>query len=225
MAGGLFTSAHVWKETGRTEGTMTEPIIQILILAVVAIFVLSRLYTALGKDEHRPDDISGPASRPADEPSTQADFATSAQPPVQEKIFTGPAAAGLTAIYEADHSFNMREFLLGARSAYEMIVAAFARGDREALKPLLDDDVYEAWDAAITKREAEESAAYELLRLKKVEIDDAELDGDTARIMVRYDAELGDGTRTRRARELWVFKRSVSSSDPNWILDDVEAAS
>ena len=111
----------------------------------------------------------------------------------------------------------------GAKAAYQMIVAAFARGDRDTLRPLLDDDVYEAWDAAISARVPDEKT-FELLRIKRAEIDSAELDGRMARIMIRYEADLGDGETTRTAREVWTFMRDVTAADPNWILDDVEAA-
>jgi len=139
--------------------------------------------------------------------------------------FTGPAAAGLEAIYSADNSFDPDEFARGAREAYKIIIAAFADGDRKALKPLLDDDVYEAWDEAITARESSGVDPFNLLRISKLDIDDAEMDGDTARVMIRYEAELGDGESVRTARDIWTFKRKVTSSDPNWLLDDVETAS
>lgn len=205
---------------------MTNPLLEVLIIAAISIFVLSRLYVALGKDD------GPPAGRPrVKTPQAAPQPADNVTPLHPEKsspdpIFTGPAAAGLEAIYRADNSFNTRDFLLGARSAYEMIVGAFARGDRDALKPLLDTDVYEAWDGAIAAREESGEAPFELLRIKKAEIDEADLDGSgTARIMVRYDAELGDGETTRKAREIWTFMRDTASNDPNWILDDVEQAS
>jgi len=179
---------------------MTNPLLEVIIIAAISIFVLSRLYVALGKDDGPPN---GRSRIKTPQPSPQSvDNVTPLNPEKasSEPIFTGPAAAGLEAIYRADNSFNTRDFLLGARSAYEMIVAAFARGDRNALEPLLDTDVYEAWDAAISAREAGGESPFELLRVKKVEIDEADLDGTgMARVMVRYDA--------------------------NWILDDVEQAS
>ncbi|MEN0079456.1 MAG: Tim44/TimA family putative adaptor protein, partial [Pseudomonadota bacterium] len=139
--------------------------------------------------------------------------------------FTGPAAGGLEEVYRADRSFNPRAFLQGARSAYEMIVGAFADGDRQALRPLLDDDVYEAWDAAITERETTGADPWRLLRIKITEIEAAEVEEGMARVMVRYEAELGDGEKTRLAKEIWTFKRETASSDPNWLLDDVEVSS
>jgi predicted lipid-binding transport protein (Tim44 family) len=189
---------------------MSNPVIEVLILAAVALFVLWRLYVALGRggDER-------PMQRPAPAPE-QRGGAPEAQAPVPRRteperpIFTGPAAGGLEEIYNADSSFSAEEFLRGAKAAYTMIVGAYARGDRAALRPLLDDDVYEAWDAAIKARETSNDRAFELLRIN--------------RVSVRYEADLGDGEVTRTAKEIWTFKRAVASSDPNWLLDDVDVA-
>lgn len=139
--------------------------------------------------------------------------------------FIGPAAEGLEDIYNGDNSFDPEQFKNGAREAYKIIITAFAAGDRRALKPLLDDDVYEAWDNAITERESNGVDPYNLLRIRKLTIDNAELDGKIARVMIRYEAELGDGENTRTARDIWTFKRDITRSDPNWLLDDVETAS
>lgn len=203
---------------------MFDPVVQVVILAAVALFVLFRLYTVLGRGDDdtsmrrtEPSAKSGePSARKQDRPLTQSDAET--------PIFTGPAAAGMEDIYNADRSFSEASFMRGARAAYAMIVSAFAAGDRATLRPLLDDDVYEAWDQAIAEREAANAPAFDLLRIKKAEIESAELDGKMARVWVRYEAELGDGETTRTARELWAFMRDVTGNDPNWILDDVEEA-
>lgn len=201
---------------------------EVLILAAITIFVLFRLYIALGRDDGPPDGRTRPepgsVPQPAAEP-VQTPSLVLAPEPEEEPHFTGPAAGGLEEIYHADKSFSPRQFLQGARGAYELIVEAFADGNRGELRPLLDDDVYEAWDAAITKREADGTAPWRLLRIKRTDIESAELDGEIARIIVRYEAELGDGERVKTAREMWTFMRNVTSSDPNWLLDDVEIAS
>lgn len=196
---------------------------EVILIAAVALFILSRLYVALGQDNGPPDGrtrtkapIGGSQPAPVSPPNNVHKL---------RPVFHGPGAEGLEAIYEADNSFDPDQFKSGARSAYEIIIQAFADGDRDALKPLLDDDVYEAWDNAITERESSGAEAYRLLRVRKLEIDDAELDGNTARVMIRYEAELGDGENTRTARDIWTFKRNVKQSDPNWLLDDVETAS
>ncbi|MFN4225183.1 MAG: Tim44/TimA family putative adaptor protein [Hyphomonas sp.] len=204
---------------------MSNPVIEVLILAAVALFVLWRLYVALGRGG---DDR--PMQRPAPAPEQRGNAPEAAAPAprrseAERPVFTGPAAGGLEDIYNADRSFTAEDFLRGAKAAYQMIVAAYARGDRSALRPLLDDDVYEAWDKAISERDASGGRAFELLRIKRAEIERAELDAlGIARISVRYEADLGDGETTRTAREIWTFKREVASTDPNWLLDDVDVA-
>ncbi|MEP0316247.1 MAG: Tim44/TimA family putative adaptor protein [Hyphomonas sp.] len=203
---------------------MFDPVIQVVILAAIALFVLFRLYTVLGRGEdNSPVQRTEPQPKPrpvdtgaSDLPLPNADN--------DRPIFTGPAAGGLEDIYNADNSFNEPSFMRGAKAAYTMIVTAFAAGDRATLRPLLDDDVYEAWDQAITDRETNGTPAFDLLRIRRAEIESAEMDGNMARIWVRYEAELGDGETTRTARELWAYMHDVTANDPNWILDDVEEA-
>mgnify|MGYP003671610803 CR=1 FL=1 len=192
---------------------MFDPVIEVLVLAAVALIVLSRLYMALGRGGNdRPVQRPSASSTPAE--SKVADLAERRERRVSDErpIFTGPAAGGLEDIYNVDNSFTVSGFMQGAKMAYTMIVAAFAKGDRAALRPLLDDDVYEAWDAAITARQTNGEKTFE----------SAELDGDIARVVVRYEAELGDGEITRTAKEHWTFMRNVRAADPNWILDDVD---
>lgn len=194
---------------------------EVLILAAIALFVLSRLYVALGRDDGPPDGRSRGAPL-ATEPSAVPNEERAAE---DRPIFSSGGIPGLEDIHEVDPSFEPRGFLTGARSAYEMIVEAFADGDRKTLQPLLDDDVYAAWNQAITDREESGEEPMRLLRLKKAEIESGELSGRTARVSVRYESDLGDGERTRTAKEIWIFKRDVDSADPNWLLDDVEPAS
>lgn len=203
---------------------MSNPVIEVLILAAVALFVLWRLYVALGRGgDERPMQRPAPApEQRGGTPEAQAHAPRRTEP--ERPVFTGPAAGGLEEIYNADSSFSAEEFLRGAKAAYTMIVGAYSRGDRAALRPLLDDDVYEAWDAAIKARETSSDRAFELLRIKRAEIDRADLDAGIARVSVRYEADLGDGEVTRTAKEIWTFKREVGSHDPNWLLDDVDVA-
>lgn len=198
--------------------------IEFLLLAGIALFIGWRLFVTLGQDEGPPEGRNrapnpGPTPTPAERAPMGADV-------VQIRPnFTGPAAAGMEAIYDADSSFEPVGFMQGARGAYEMIVSAFGRGDRDALKPLLDTDVYEAWDAAIAERESTGAEGLQLLRIRNAEITDASLDTDgMARVTVHYESELGDGETTTKASELWTFMRQTSSSDPNWLLDDVDTA-
>lgn len=203
---------------------MSASMIEFLLLAAIALFIGWRLYVTLGQDDGPPEGRDRKPLRPVPETTAQAEKTASEVTPFPP-TFTGPAAAGLEAIYEADNGFEPREFLKGARSAYEIIVGAYARGDRKALKPMLDTDVYEAWDAAIAEREKNNTPGMTLLRIKSAEITEADLDAQKmARVAVRFDSELGDGENTAKAQEVWTFMRKVTSSDPNWLLDDVDTA-
>ncbi|MBL8530949.1 MAG: Tim44 domain-containing protein [Hyphomonadaceae bacterium] len=200
---------------------MDQSQIEIAVLAFIAAFVLFRLYTTLGKRtgserpaEPRPAPVQGDLQRAPANPERPA-----APQPV------GPAGDGLMAIVRADPSFDPEYFLTGARAAYEMIVNAFAKGDREALRGLLTPKVFASYDAAITQRETAGGEGPELVRLRNAEIADAALTGDVAHIAVRFEAELAEGAHgVRDAREKWTFERDIRSPDPNWLLARVTAA-
>lgn len=198
---------------------MDQSLIEILVLAFIAGFVLFRLYTTLGRRTG--------SERPAQPAPAQGELPREPLSPVQPlpSVPSGPAGEGLMAIVRADPSFDVEHFGQGARAAYEMIVHAFAKGDREALRGLLTPRVYESYAAAIAKREEGGGAGPELVRLRSAEIVDADLNGDTARVSVKFEAELAEGAHgVRDARERWTFERNVRSSDPNWLLSRVQAA-
>jgi predicted lipid-binding transport protein (Tim44 family) len=141
-------------------------------------------------------------------------------------------AAGLTAIAEADPTFGPKSFLEGAKAAYEMIVTAFAQGDRKTLRNLLDKDVYEGFERAITEREAaEHTVEFTFVGLPNIEISGAELDKRNALMTIRFHAEVVSATRdkdgnliegnadqVRTIADEWTFARSTKSRDPNWKL-------
>jgi predicted lipid-binding transport protein (Tim44 family) len=189
------------------------------ILAFIAGFVLFRLYTTLGRRPERPAE---PRPQPAQGSLPREEPGPIVTAPVYQ---SGPAGEGLMAIVRADPSFDVDHFVTGARGAYELIIGAYAKGDREALRGLLTQRVYESYDAAITAREAKGEPGPELVRLKTAEIADARLNGDVAQVSVRFEAELADGAvGVRDARERWTFERDVRSADPNWRLARVAAA-
>jgi predicted lipid-binding transport protein (Tim44 family) len=137
----------------------------------------------------------------------------------------GPARDGVAAIVRADPGFDIAHFMSGARAAYELIVGAFAKGDKEALKSLLTPKVFDAYAAAIAKRQASGEPGPELVRLKSADLADASLQDGAARLTVKFEAELADGPHgIRDAHENWTFERPVRSSDPNWRLARVTAA-
>lgn len=200
---------------------MDRSLVEIFVLALIAGFVLFRLYTTLGRrtgaerpTEPRPAPAQG--QLPREQPG---------QAPLSQPAPTGLAGEGLGAIMRVDPSFDVEHFVVGARGAYELILNAFARGDREALKDLLTPRVFDSYVSAIDAREQSGAPGPELVRLKGAEIVDADLVGDTARVSVRFEAELAEGAHgVRDARERWTFERDVRAADPNWRLARVAAA-
>lgn len=147
-------------------------------------------------------------------------------------------AKGLSAIYEKDPSFDPRGFLEGARMAYEMIVSAFAEGDRQTLENLLSKDVYEGFVSAIEERESRsETMTTDFVGIDKAEITEAMLRGGTAHVTVRFVSQLvtvtrdandnvveGDPQHVSEVTDIWTFARDVGARDPNWKLVATEAA-
>jgi predicted lipid-binding transport protein (Tim44 family) len=148
-----------------------------------------------------------------------------------------PIANGLDAIVASDPEFEPQHFIAGARAAYEMVVTAYAEGDRRTLKNLLSKDVYEGFDAAITEREKrEEKAESRFVSIDVAEIVGAEMRGKSAQVTVRFVSKLISATRDKNGAvidgnpekvtevtDVWTFARDISSRDPNWKLIATEA--
>lgn len=149
-----------------------------------------------------------------------------------------PARAGLEAIIGADSSFDPGHFLGGAKAAYEMIVNAFAAGDRKTLKDLLAEDVYEGFARAISEREARgEKVETQFVSIDKAEISDALLRARSAQVTVRFASKLISATRNAAGEvidgsaekvidvtDIWTFARDTGARDPNWRLIATESA-
>ena len=142
------------------------------------------------------------------------------------------AVTGLDQIAAADPSFTGRGFLDGARAAYEMIVSAFSKGDREALKPLLAADVFESFSAAISERESRgETIEHTFVALDKAQVEHAQLRTQAAQIAVVFESQQINAIRNREGAlveagadtvghvvDHWTFAREVGARDPNWRL-------
>jgi predicted lipid-binding transport protein (Tim44 family) len=199
--------------------------LELVIFAALAAVVLFQLYTVLGRRVGRqPEDAAEvEARRPAAE--LEARRAEDNHPP--------EAASGIAALRARDPGFDPSEFLMGARSAYEMTVLAFSQGDRATLQNLLTPQVYNTFDGALRQREEEgRSETTEFLHAPRADLEDVSLVGDTARVQVRFLAEFrtrskgpeGEAVDDRRTAEIWTFERNVTSRDPNWALAQVEPA-
>ena len=146
-------------------------------------------------------------------------------------------AAGLDAIAAADPNFDAKHFLTGARAAYEMIVTAFAEGDRRTLKNLLSREVYDGFEHAITDRETRGTKVESrFVSIDSADITAAELRGRTAQVTVRFVSKLvsvtrdkdgnvidGNADKVTDVTDVWTFARDLSSRDPNWKLVATEA--
>jgi predicted lipid-binding transport protein (Tim44 family) len=146
-------------------------------------------------------------------------------------------AAGLDAIVGAEKSFDPRHFLTGARAAYEMIVVAFAQGDRRTLREWLSKDVYDSFDAVIRDRESRgETTETRFVSIDTTEIAGAELRARTAQLTTRFVSQLVSVTRDKSGNvtdgnadkvtdvtDVWTFARDITSRDPNWKLVATEA--
>ena len=144
----------------------------------------------------------------------------------------GGLRASLEQIRRADHEFSPRRFITGAQAAFEMVVAAFADSDTATLRPLLGDDVYDEFAAAIRDRLAEGHAQETtIVALDAAEIISAEMRASTARVTMKFVSQQinvvrdkdgeevgGDPSLTERVTDIWTFARNTRSSDPNWAL-------
>jgi predicted lipid-binding transport protein (Tim44 family) len=143
-----------------------------------------------------------------------------------------PLAAGLDAILGADQTFDAKHFLTGARAAYEMIVNAYAEGDRRTLKNLLSRDVHDNFEAAIDEREKRgETVDSRFVAIDSAEITGAELRGKAMQLTVRFVSQLvsvtrdksgdvidGNAEKVTDVTDVWTFARDTTSRDPNWKL-------
>ncbi|MCV0424716.1 MAG: Tim44/TimA family putative adaptor protein [Roseibium sp.] len=230
-----------------------------LLLMGLAVFILFRLRSVLGKrtgNERPPFDPYSKPEQPKDQANGQDNVIplpnqTTQQPETLEEPTQGgdvvidkvaPEGSALNSalkqILSVDRSFEPEPFLQGARAAYEMIVMAFADGDKKALKNLLSRDVYEGFVAAIDDREKRgESIESTFVGIDKAEIVEAALKGSTAQVTVKIHSQLisatrdkagevvdGDPAKVTEVVDIWTFARDTSSRDPNWKLVATESA-
>ncbi len=198
---------------------------ELAILAAVLVVVLFQLYAVLGRRVGRQaEDMAQAQTSPA-----AREGAPAAVPGVAEAA----AISGLAALRARDPSFDVGRFMQGARQAFQMIVKAFAAGDRATLKPLLDSDLMTTFEAEMAKRETEgRSEQVEFLHEPRADLESLGVIGDLAKASVRFLAEFrsrskgpeGEAVDDRRTAEVWTFQRSLTSRDPNWTLIHVDPA-
>ncbi|MDP6708659.1 MAG: Tim44/TimA family putative adaptor protein [Alphaproteobacteria bacterium] len=221
--------------------------LDILLVAMVAGFIFLRLRSVLGRrtghEQQPPPDPyrlreGGEEAESAEDNVVNLPEREGARPEGQQReaeaalwAEDSPIGAGLTQIKIVDHSFEPGAFVQGARAAYEMIVAAFAEGNREQLQRLLNDEVYDNFEGAIESREsAQQTLETTITAIKSADIVDARLNGKIAEVTVKFISDMISVTRTkageavggapqeREVTDIWTFARDTGMRDPNWEL-------
>jgi len=206
-----------------------------MIFALLAL----RLFSVLGRRTGHEQQLPAPADdRPVAaraQASAQGDGGAQGQR-AAETIVAVPAQSGMRALIAADRSFDVGQFIGGARAAYGLILEAFWKGDRETLARYCDSDVKEAFGAAIAEREAAGlTLDNKLVRIEEANIISASVDQGYALVAVRFEADLSAVTRDRDGTvvagtlddavptvETWTFGRDLRSADPNWQLVETD---
>jgi predicted lipid-binding transport protein (Tim44 family) len=217
--------AYIEVATELVESPLVPQVVELVILAAVAAVVLFQLYAVLGRRVGRQAEDLAPAQTGG-----------AAREPAQPAIagVTEPAAlTGLAALKARDPSFDIARFMQGARQAFQMVVKAFAAGDRNTLKPLLAPEVMSSFETAMAQREGEgRSEQVEFLQEPRADLESLGVIGDLAKASVRFLAEFrsrskgpeGEAVDDRRTAEVWTFQRNLTSRDPNWTLVHVDPA-
>ena len=214
---------------------------EIIILAMVFLFVALRLWSVLGRRTGHEQPIAKPMEmpgRPSPAPAVPGADASGQAPVLADPLIEPGAMSGVREISEIDRSFDGAQFLQGAKAAYRMILEAFWRGDEEELERLVDGDVRDAFGQAITARkEAGHVLDNRLVSIERAVIDRARTSGQMAYVTVRFDADIAAITRDTNGdvvagsltdavptHDVWTFSRHLGASDPNWVLVETDEA-
>lgn len=214
-------------------------LLDILIFAGVALFLIYRLGSVLGKrtgHQKPPTDIftagNEAEERKDDDNVIHLPGANEEPEPISDELLESPIGPGLTQIKLADPLFDPDGFVEGSKAAFEMILGAFTEGDEETLRQLLSDEVFENFRTAIKAREdAGQRLEETLVGLDSAEIVEARMENSYAYVGVKFESQQvhalydsdgrvieGDPNKVTRITDLWVFSRNTRSNDPNWVL-------
>lgn len=213
---------------------MSDPMFQLVILGVIALFVILRLRSVLGtRSGFEPKNIPKPTFQKDNAQVRDSDNKVDRD--IADYVsLDSPSGKALSQMKKAEESFLLTEFIQGAGQAYEMILIAFEEGDRDGLRPFLADDVYDSFEAVITEREkAKLNIDATFIGLREIKLSSAEYDWRTkeGEITLSLIAELttvitdknnktieGDKNTIKRQKDIWTFSRIMGNDNPNWTL-------
>lgn len=213
---------------------MESPVIQLLVLAGIAVFLILRLKSVLGTREgfEKPH---APNSAPTMKRPELEVIDGGPDPDITDYVAEGSRQAqALAAMKRVEPSFNVSEFVQGARGAYEMILMGFENGELDTIQPFLAEDVYESFVDAVAQREDQGlSIDADFIGVRETTVANASFDEMTsmAEITMRFVGEMtsvvrdkdgeiveGDPKAVKRQKDTWVFGRHMGADDPNWQL-------
>lgn len=214
---------------------MNSPIIQLLVLAGIAVFLILRLKNVLGtRDGFEKPPTPGPMAQPTNRPDLEV-IEGGPDRDITDHVEEGsPSADALARMKTVEGSFGVADFLGGARGAYEMILMGFENGDLAEIKPFLADEVYETFAEVVESREAQGlTIEAEFVGVRELSLSEATFNDETglAELTVKYVGELtsvvrdrsgeiieGSPTQVKRQKDVWTFARTMGADDPNWQL-------
>jgi predicted lipid-binding transport protein (Tim44 family) len=208
---------------------------EILFFAFLTGYMIFRLWGLLGKRTG----FEAPPPSPEKDADNVIALPVRAKPKgnLEEEISSASrlkfsVEAGMKEIQAADSSFRLEPFLDGAVTAFEMIIEAFARGDKNTLKPLLSSSVFKSFVGAIQEREeAQQTVETKVVHLKEPEVLSIEVKGKQERITLKFVSEQITVTKDAEGKildnparlslimnDIWTFSRPIGSENPNWVL-------
>ena len=218
---------------------MNSPILQLLVLAGIAIFLILRLKSVLGSR----DGFEKPNLPPQDSKPSRAEFEVIDGGPDRDVTDHVPEdseqAQNFAAMKRIEPSFSVSQFVQGARGAYELIVMGFERGDLNDIQPFLAEEVFETFVDVVSAREDQGlKIEAEFIGVRETSVQDVRFEKDTnlAEVTMRFVGEMtsvvrdkdgeiieGSPTAVKRQKDTWTFARNMGSDDPNWLLVATDA--
>ena len=210
----------------------------IVILALVALFIGLRLYSVLGERTGHEQPILKPADPDArvEAPRVPSVAPTGPSLEAADLAYLPTAGPGVRALLAADSSFDVARFLEGAKAAYRLILESFWKGDLDAMRPHVDDHVFDSFGAALEQRGKDGlTLDNRLVTIDQALIADASVSKTEALVTVRFEADIAAVTRNAagevvagslsdavQTRDRWTFRRDLGSRDPNWLLVETD---